>query len=734
MLRLTPPRLIALLWLVALALTIWRFSPPELASDDTPHFAGQHAHETLTRILPDDRPHPLGSPAQDEMRERVVAELRALDLDPQWLSGWACSPFGECGYVHDIIVEIPGAASNANDDAIDAIAFVAHTDSALAGPGAGDDTHAVAILLELARHIQRGMVTPDNTILLVFTDGEEEGLLGATLFAERSPLAARTKVAVNLEARGNAGTSMLFQILGDSAWLIDAYAAHARAPYCSSLAQPVYERMPNFTDLSALHWSGIPGVDLAFIDGFAAYHSPLDTVQNLSTGAFQSQGDNALAMLRGLGSAELSAPPRGDAAWFDVLGLFVVRAPRGLMLPLALLLWLATIAAAVLAWRKGRTVPGSIAKAIGLALLSYVLIAALGYGLCASVIALSGEARPWSAEPWPLTAALVLLAPMVQVGVARWAKPGDFALLLGNAVVQTSFGLAVAYLAPAATYVFLVPALVLALLGPALMRGSPVRMQAMLPWVCVGVGLSALILWLPLIHGLRLALEPGVQLSLCAALASGWMWACYEDAGSGATPGLGILVLLGAAATLMLEPYTQDTPRREWLSAVAKGAEVTVVRGPGPTLDPRLRIRGKEVTDAARREVPELLDALAAAKPPKARVLQRGEQELKVRVRSRRGAPSLIVSIPAGAKLRALEVEDAQVPAKHIHDDQATRVEIHNVPDEGVTLTATLDNPALAWRIADRLWWLDAPAVLRSPDAQRSWDGDTTWVVADFEP
>ena len=95
----------------------------------------------------------------------------------------------------------------------------------------------------------------------------------------------------------------------------------------------------------------------------------------------------------------------------------------------------------------------------------------------------------------------------------------------------------------------------------------------------LGQVFKALILWLPLIHGLRLALEPGVQLSLCAALASGWMWACYEDAGSGATPGLGILVVLGAAATLVLEPYTQDVPRREWLSAIAKdGAGPRIAR------------------------------------------------------------------------------------------------------------------------------------------------------------
>ena len=46
----TAPRLVFLIWALALALVVWRFSPPELEPDSSEHFAGQHALETLRLI------------------------------------------------------------------------------------------------------------------------------------------------------------------------------------------------------------------------------------------------------------------------------------------------------------------------------------------------------------------------------------------------------------------------------------------------------------------------------------------------------------------------------------------------------------------------------------------------------------------------------------------------------------------------------------------------------------
>ena len=56
-------------------------SPP--AQVEPGNFDTARAAARLARILGDQRPHPVDSPANDAVRERLIAELRALGLDPQ---------------------------------------------------------------------------------------------------------------------------------------------------------------------------------------------------------------------------------------------------------------------------------------------------------------------------------------------------------------------------------------------------------------------------------------------------------------------------------------------------------------------------------------------------------------------------------------------------------------------------------------------------------------------------
>ncbi|MDE2150286.1 MAG: M20/M25/M40 family metallo-hydrolase, partial [Gammaproteobacteria bacterium] len=86
-----------------------------------------------------------------------------------------------CGPVNDVIATLPG-----REDA--ALLLVAHYDSVPAGPGVGDDLSGVATMLEIARALRAGP-TPQASVIFLFSDGEEEGLLGASAFAHISPLA-----------------------------------------------------------------------------------------------------------------------------------------------------------------------------------------------------------------------------------------------------------------------------------------------------------------------------------------------------------------------------------------------------------------------------------------------------------------------------------------------------------------------------------------------------------------
>jgi hypothetical protein len=87
-------------------------------------------------------------------------------------------------------------------------------------PGASDDGAAVASVLEIAR-ILAARPPPRHPIVLLLTDGEEAGLLGALLFVQRaSTYPEDVKAAVNLEARGTSGPSLMFETGSANGWLM----------------------------------------------------------------------------------------------------------------------------------------------------------------------------------------------------------------------------------------------------------------------------------------------------------------------------------------------------------------------------------------------------------------------------------------------------------------------------------------------------------------------------------
>jgi hypothetical protein len=194
---------------------------------------------------------------------------------------------------------------------------------------------------------------------------------------------------------------------------------------------------------------------------------------------------------------------------------------------------------------------------------------------------------------------------------------------------------------------------------------------------------------------------------------------------------------IGAGLTLAGGAYDADHPQRQWLTRIVEDEQVTVLRGPGPSFDRSLWLSGERL--AAEREMadpirqlppPIVLDRqLEAAELP-------GHQRLSFRIQSPSGAPTLVLSVPGDAQLHDLRVEDTgpNPSALRRANRGATRLEIHNVPPEGVRIEAVLKDPSVPWRLADRRAWTDAPSSLRQPDAQTSWDGDTTWVITDVVP
>ncbi len=315
----------------ALALVCYRAPAPAPASAPASEFSATRALEHLRVIAAE--PHSIGMAHHARVRQYLVATARQLGLEADVQAGVALNPdWGSpfvVAQVQNVLVTVPGKRRDGP-----AVLLVAHYDSVPSGPGASDDGAAVAALLECARAL-RSRPRLEHDVALLFTDGEEIGLLGARAFAATHPGAGRAMVALNFEARGTSGPSLMFETSPGNAGLIRALsAARGTRLFASSLSSEIYRRMPNDSDFTVLSKAGIPGLNFAYLDGFARYHTRKDDLASLDLGSLQHQGSYALALAAQLADAR---PPQreADAVYFDLLGRVLVWYPAWLVLPLA---------------------------------------------------------------------------------------------------------------------------------------------------------------------------------------------------------------------------------------------------------------------------------------------------------------------------------------------------------------------------------------------------------------
>src|SRR5712671_1990801 len=296
-----------------LAATWYAYRPPAPLGPDAPPsaFSAYRAEVILRDLVGNGIPHPIGSPAGARLREAIVERLAALGYAPELQSGFVCRE-GVCGSPVNIIATLRGSAGDK-----DTVMLAAHYDSVPAGPGASDDGAGVATLLEIAR-ILAARPPPPHPIVLLFTDGEEAGLLGALLFVQQHPLSKQVKAAVNLEARGTSGPSLMFETGTANAWLMRLYGSAIARPFTNSLYYVVYKLLPNDTDFTVFKAAGYEGFNFALIGNVERYHTPQDRFENLELGSLQHQGQNALSVVQALASADLAAPPAAGAVFFDV--------------------------------------------------------------------------------------------------------------------------------------------------------------------------------------------------------------------------------------------------------------------------------------------------------------------------------------------------------------------------------------------------------------------------------
>jgi hypothetical protein len=229
--------------------------------------------------------------------------------------------------------------------------LAAHYDSTRRGPGAGDDAHGVAVLLETLRALRQSAPLRNDVVFLV-TDGEEGGMLGASLFVRDHPWHGEPGVVLNFEARGTGGAATMFETSTPNQWLIRTLRTAVPGANATSFAYEVYRRMPNDTDLTVFKRAGLPGMNFAFIEHPEWYHRPQDDAAHLDLRSVQEQGDYSLALTRQFGTQDLDQLQSGDAVYFPTRLTPLMVYSTSWVQPLAWITAAALAAVALAGWRR----------------------------------------------------------------------------------------------------------------------------------------------------------------------------------------------------------------------------------------------------------------------------------------------------------------------------------------------------------------------------------------------
>ena len=441
--------------LFCLLLTAVRSQPPRPKDPNSEGvFSAVSAGEVLEELYADGVTHPIGTENNRRYKERILEHLRDLGYDPIVQQAFVCRSSRVCGHVENILARLEGTGSDK------AALLAVHYDSVGAGPSVSDDGVAVAASLEIARVLKEGP-PPANDVIFLIDDGEEHGLLGAIAFAAKHPWAEDVGAVVNLEARGTAGRSYMFETGTDNAWLIDLMKRHVPHPASSSLFYSIYQRLPNDTDFTIFKEHGMNGVNFAFIKRVVHYHTPLDNLDHVTPATLQHQGENALGMTRALMEADLSSPPTGTASWFDLWGFGVFSWPETWNLPLSVL---AVVLGLVgFGIRRSRRQLGLLKLAWGTGVYFLGALGATALAAAATwYLRGPGSLPDWPATAWAPQTGFWLIGISVPALVIsfRGCRAGAASIGIGACIGLGLLAVVASTLLPGAAYLFLVPAVV----------------------------------------------------------------------------------------------------------------------------------------------------------------------------------------------------------------------------------------------------------------------------------
>ena len=724
--------LVALL-LIGIA-SVLAMAPTAPAGHDAPAeaFSATRAMTHISVIADD--PRPVGSAQHDEARDHLVDELGSLGWRTEVQESVGMFDFGADGThsiaaVANVIATRPGTASTGT------VLLTAHYDTVAGSPGAGDDGMGVGVLLETARALSTAGA-PRNTVMILLTDAEEVGLLGAEAFVRERSKELGTTVVLNHEARGAGGAPMTFRMSSPNSELVEVLA-EAPGAFADSSSEASFEALPNDTDFTPFVQAGLHGYDTAIIGDSAYYHSPIDDPAHLSAASLQQMGDTTLALTHELASTDLSAIQVGGEQIVTTLPWGLLWYPQSLEIPLAIGVLVLT---AVLVWvlrRRGSLTLPRVALSAAASLVLLLVAGAASYAVWrlallidpAQSSAVVGD--PYRPVLYRLAMLLASLAVVLSVFalVRRWL--GAVGLAVGMLLVLALAGVLLAFTLPGISGAVVQPALVvatgavvaallpehrtaarngvylLALAVAAIMLGPAI-------WIGFDIGLGAgplsavllaifVTLALPLIEAvwplpadtvprrrMRIAAVPTLVVILTAALTAAGLVANRE----GATDVRQENVVYSVDA---------DTKEAQWASGAVPTSEWSrsLLSQPAVPLEEAFPWSAGSALWHGPAPVAEL-------SPPAVTVLRDvnrgGTRELALRLSSRRGASTIGLWVDAGsATIRSASVAGRDVPTDRSQGKWAFGFRFYGAPADGVGVRLELDQHAdgVTVRVAD---------------------------------
>ena len=234
--------------------------------------------------------HYTGAKEHKKVQNYIVKELKKMGLEVEIQTQTAINKkWLAATTAENIIAKIKGTTTGK------ALMLLTHYDSnPHSSLGASDAGSGVVTILEGIRAFLAKNQTPKNDIIILITDAEELGLLGAQAFVDTHTLTKDVGLILNFEARGSGGPSyVLMETNGKNSKLLSEFiAAKPNFPAANSLMYSIYKKLPNDTDLTVFREdANINGFNFAFIGDHFDYHTAQDSYERLDRETLLHQAD-----------------------------------------------------------------------------------------------------------------------------------------------------------------------------------------------------------------------------------------------------------------------------------------------------------------------------------------------------------------------------------------------------------------------------------------------------------